>query len=358
MCGSLPIETRVPSILINQIRLFQQSSYKVTFFPHSLTQHYGRDTERLQQMGVECLYEPFITSLQDYLKRNGRYFDLVVLCRAPCAISNFEGVRLHCPNAKIIFDTVDLHFLREERAARVKNSAADLENARQLKRDELEIVKRADCTLVVSQAEALLLRQEIPEAYVEWFPGVRDIPGRSKGFDARRNIAFIAGYLYEPNVDAVTYFGREIWPHIAERLPRCPIPNGRQQYARISFSCLANDRIKAIGYVEDLSQFLENCRLTVAPLRFGAGIKGKVITSLAHGIPVVASSLAVEGMGCEHGVHLLVADTIAEWTESIARVYTNEDLWEYLSDNGLALMRESVLPRSRYFPGSKRCCIA
>jgi Glycosyltransferase WbsX/Glycosyl transferases group 1 len=92
--------------------------------------------------------------------------------------------------------------------------------------------------------------------------------------------------------------------------------------------------------VEDLDQFLENCRLTVAPLRFGAGIKGKIITSLAHGVPVVASPLAVEGMGCEHGVHLLVADTIAEWTEFVERAYTNEDLWAYLSDKGLALMRE------------------
>ena len=73
-------------------------------------------------MGVECLYEPFVTNLSDYLQTHGSYFDVVVLRRAPCAIRHFNYVRAYCPNAKIIFDTVDLHFLREERAARAKNS--------------------------------------------------------------------------------------------------------------------------------------------------------------------------------------------------------------------------------------------
>ena len=322
------------------IKLFQYFSYKVTFFPGNTTQHFGKHTEELQQMGVECLYEPFVSGLEKYLEGNGHYFDVVVLCRAGQAIPYFDVVRSRCPKARVIFHTVDLHFLREERAAHVRDSVEDLARAQQLKKDELEICNRADCTLVSSMAEASLLAQEVPNAYVECFPFSPSLPGRRNSFHARQNIAFVAGYLHEPNVDAVTYFGREIWPHIAERLPDVQFLMVGSNMPE-SVSCLANDRIKAIGYVEDLSQFLENCRLTVAPLRFGAGIKGKVITSLAHGIPVVASSLAVEGMGCEHGVHLLVADTIAEWTESIARVYTNEDLWEYLSDNGLALMRET-----------------
>ncbi|HSE85005.1 MAG TPA: glycosyltransferase, partial [Candidatus Binatia bacterium] len=322
--------------LIYLIKLFQQCSYKVTFFPYITTRHYGEYTEHLQQIGVECLYEPFITTLANYLERHGRYFDLVILRRAPCAIDHFESVRRHCPDARIIFDTVDLHFLREERAARVKNS--DLKKAQQLKREELEIVNRADCTLVVSQAEASLLNQEIPSAHVEWFPFVRDIPGRKKGFDTRRNIAFIAGYLHEPNVDAVRYFVRDIWPHIAERLPHA-------QFLMVGSNMpenvrgLASDRIRAVGYVEDLTQFLENCRLTVAPLRYGAGIKGKVATSLTHGVPVIASPIAAEGMGCKENVHLLVAETTAQWVDCVVKAYTDEGLWRLLSDNGVALMR-------------------
>ena len=322
------------------IKLFQHFGYQVTFFPGNTTQHFGKYTDDLQQMGIECLYEPFVTGVEEYLERNGRYFDVVVLCRADQAIPYFDVVRSRCPKARIIFHTVDLHFLREERAAQVRDSVEDLARAQQLKKDELEVCARADCTLVPSMAEASLLAKEVPSAYVECMPFSASLPGRKQGFDARQDIAFIAGYLHEPNVDAVTYFVNEIWPHIAERLPEVRFLMVGSNMPQ-SVSSLADDRVKAIGYVEDLGQFLENCRLTVAPLRFGAGIKGKVITSLGLGVPVVASSLAVEGMGCEHGVHLLVADTIAEWTESVARIYTNEDLWEYLSDNGLALMRET-----------------
>jgi len=322
------------------IKLFQHFGYQVTFFPGNTTQHFGKYTDDLQQMGIECLYEPFVTGVEEYLERNGRYFDIVVLCRAGQAIPYIDVVRLHCSHAKIIFHTVDLHFLREERAAHVRDSVEDLTRAQQLKKDELEVCARADCTLVPSMAEASLLAKEVPSAYVECIPFSASLPGRKQGFDARQDIVFVAGYLHEPNVDAVTYFVNEIWPHVAERLPEVQFLMVGSNMPQ-SVSSLANDRIKAIGYVEDLAQFLETCRLTVAPLRFGAGIKGKVITSLGLGVPVVASSLAVEGMGCEHGVHLLVADTIAEWTESVARIYTNEDLWEYLSDNGLALMRET-----------------
>ena len=103
---------------------------------------------------------------------------------------------------------------------------------------------------------------------------------------------------------------------------------------------LAGDRVRAVGYVEDVRQFLESCRLTVAPLRYGAGIKGKVATSLSHGVPVVASSIAIEGMGCEHGIHALVADSVAEWVDAVAMAYTDKELWQRLSENGLDFMRE------------------
>ena len=323
--------------LVHLIKLFQQSGYKVTFFPYVTARHFGEYTEHLQQIGVECLYEPFITTLANYLERDGRYFDVVILRRAPCAIDHFESVRRHCPDAKIIFDTVDLHFLREERAARVKNF--DLKKAEQLKREELDIASRADCTLVVSRVEASLLNSEIPKAHVEWFPFVRDTPGRKNGFGTRRNIAFVAGYLHEPNVDAVSYFVRDIWPPIAERLPQAKflmVGSNMPENVRV----LATDRIGAVGYVKDLTQFLESCRLTVAPLRYGAGIKGKIATSLTHGVPVIASPIAAEGMGCEEGVHLLVAETTAQWVDCVVKAYTDEGLWRHLSDNGLALMQE------------------
>src|SRR5262249_41793737 len=152
------------------IQIFQRLGYKVTFFPGNTMRHFGKYTEDLQQIGVECLYEPFITGVDQYLEGNGRYFDLVVLCRAAQAIPYFETVRARCANAKIIFHTVDLHFLREERAALVRNSVDELARAQQLKKEELEVCSRADCTIVPSMAEASLLAEEVPTAYVECIP--------------------------------------------------------------------------------------------------------------------------------------------------------------------------------------------
>jgi GT2 family glycosyltransferase/SAM-dependent methyltransferase len=324
--------------LINLVKLLQSLSYKVSFFPFNTTRHFGQYTEDLQQMGVECLYEPFVTNLAKYLEVNGRHLDLVILRRAPCAISQFDTVRSNCPNAKIIFDTVDLHFLREQRAALLKNSS--LEKAEELKRCELDIIKKADCALVVSEAEASLLANETPRARVQMFPFVREIPGRTADFGARRNIAFVGGYMHEPNVDAVKYFVSEIWPYIAKCLPDVQFLMVGSDMPRELYR-LADERIKAIGYVQDLTSLLKSCRLTVAPLRFGAGIKGKIATSFAHGVPVVASPIAVEGMGCEREVHLLEAETMVQWVDCVTRAYTDEKLWRQLSDNGLTLMRDS-----------------
>ena len=190
------------------------------------------------------------------------------------------------------------------------------ENAKRRKAEELEIIRKADCTFIVSQAEIALLHREGPQGFVQWFPFVRESPGGKRTFESRRNIAFIGGYLFEPNVDAITYFVTAIWPEIKDRLPNVELlivgsnmPEGVRR--------LAGDRVRAVGYVEDVRQFLESCRLTVAPLRYGAGIKGKVATSLSHGVPVVASSIAIEGMGCEHGVHALVADSVEEWVDAV-----------------------------------------
>lgn len=331
--------------LIHEIKLLQSFGYKIVLFPENTTAHFGRYTEALQSMGVECLYEPFVSNLTQYLRIEGKHFDVVLLRRAPCAISHFSDVRACCPNAKIIFDTVDLHFVREQRAARIKGSERDIQSAALLKRKELEIIRRADCTLVVSQAERALLQSECPGAAVRWFPFVREVSVSPKPFELRRNLAFIGGYLFEPNVDAITYFVQSLWPYIRDRLPDAELLIAGSNMPE-EVRNLNGAGVKAVGYVEDLEQFLESCRLTVAPLRYGAGIKGKVASSLCHGVPVVASPIAVEGMGCEDRVHVLIAETVQEWADAIAEAYCNETLWQRLSANGLELMRKVYSPEA------------
>jgi glycosyltransferase involved in cell wall biosynthesis len=170
-------------------------------------------------------------------------------------------------------------------------------------------------------------------------PLTTDIPGRTNGFTDRKNLVFIGGYLHRPNVDAVLYFVKEIWPLITEVMPDCEfwivgsnVPDELKD--------LACEKIKVIGFVPDLEQVFSTCLMTVVPLRYGAGIKGKILTSLSYGVPCVATSIAIEGMGLTHDKNVLVGDTPAEFASAVMKLSTDIQTWERLSDNGLSILKE------------------
>ncbi|MCX5657822.1 MAG: glycosyltransferase, partial [Candidatus Omnitrophica bacterium] len=107
-----------------------------------------------------------------------------------------------------------------------------------------------------------------------------------------------------------------------------------------SFSQLSGKNVVVRGYVEDLGEIFDHCRLSVAPLRYGAGIKGKIVTSLSYGVPCVATAIAKEGMGLTHGENILVAETVEDFAHVVVEVYKSAELWNKLSSNGLEVVRE------------------
>jgi glycosyltransferase involved in cell wall biosynthesis len=159
------------------------------------------------------------------------------------------------------------------------------------------------------------------------------------GPGARRDILFIGGYEHPPNVDAVKWFVAEVWPKLqAKGFSDRFIISGSKIPDEIA--ALATDRIEVRGYVEDLASLFAACRLSVAPLRFGGGIKGKIVTSLSHGVPVVATSIATEGMGLRHNEDVVVADEPEAMAGQIMRLYADVELWQRLSANGYRAFRE------------------
>ena len=163
---------------------------------------------------------------------------------------------------------------------------------------------------------------------------MHEVVGCRRGFDQRRDIFFVGGFQHQPNVDAVQWFVAEIWPLISARLPelRFHIIGSRMPDA---IRALADERIIATGFVESLDEYLDDCRLSVAPLRYGAGVKGKVNQSMAHGQPVVATALAAEGMFLQHDIDVLIADTPADYADAVVRLYTDAALWQRVSAAGL-----------------------
>ena len=324
------------------LKLLQSLGYKVTFMPDNIL-HDGEYTRDLQRLGIECIYEPHCLSVKHFITAHAAEYQLAMLCRPYVAIRHMQLLRLIAPAIRIIYDTVDLHYLRERRQAEVEKNPLMAERAERTRMDELKLIREADATIVVSPVEKELLAREVARANVHVVQLV--IPEEPKGpdFAARRDILFIGGYQHSPNVEAVLYFTREILPALRQRMPelRLLVIGSRPP---TEIQALASDHVQILGFQKDIAPYFNACRLMVAPLRFGAGIKGKLGTSFSYGLPVVATSIAAEGMYLEHGREVLIADAPQEFADAVARLYTDPELWLRMSDAGRRLVRERYSP--------------
>jgi GT2 family glycosyltransferase/glycosyltransferase involved in cell wall biosynthesis len=321
--------------MFNLTQILLQLGFKVTLVPADLAFD-GEYTRELQRRGVEVLHHPFVSVLARYLRRHADSYDLIILSRAVVAGRFMEITRKAARRAKIIFDTVDLHHLREMREAELKNDAALMRKAEQRRADELRYMTLADCTLVVSAYEAELLAKTAPGIRVRIVSLIHDVHGLTAPFAERDGIMFLGGYRHPPNVDAATWLVTEILPRLHARVPGVTLhligPDAPE-----SIRALGGEHVVVAGFVPDIEPYFRRCRLSVAPLRFGAGVKGKINSSLSHGVPVVATSLAIEGMHLVAGKEALVADDADGFAAAVAQLYSDEQLWQTLSRAGIDL---------------------
>ena len=319
--------------MLNLMRVLIDLGWKVCFMPENRLALPGY-TAPLQQLGVEVLYAPHAADAAAWFREHGPILDAVILSRHYVASTFLPLARAHARRARVIFDTVDLHYLREQREAELEHSASLAAHARSTREQELRLVRACDVTVVVSPVEQALLQREVPGARIEVLSNVHEVIGQRACFAARRDLWFVGGFQHPPNVDAVRWFLHEIWPAVEIALPdvRLHIVGSRMPN---DLRALADTRVEVHGFVEHLDRFLDGCRLSIAPLRYGAGVKGKVNMAMAHGQPVIATPIAVEGMHVVDGEQVLVAEDAAAFADSIVRAYLDADLWERLSRNGL-----------------------
>ncbi|SDB74838.1 glycosyltransferase [Belnapia rosea] len=320
-------------------RCAQAVGYKVCFAPEDNWLFDPRYTPRMQREGVECFYAPFDVGLDNYLGRYGSLFDIVMVYRVNVLHKALPAIRRLAPQALVLFHVSDLHYLRQQRQARLDGDTAALQAAENLKVLEFDMVRESDCTITHSTVEAEILAQEVPEAPVTVWPLMSEVAGTTTPFEARRDICFLGGYRHPPNVDAVFFFVREVLPLIhAERPEIRFIIAGANPTAELLQ--LASDRIIVTGMVDDLADVFDRSRVFACPLRAGAGAKGKVMSALSYGLPVVSTAIGVEGAGLEADRHVVVADTPEALAAALLRVYDDRLLWQALSDAGQDLVRE------------------
>lgn len=315
------------------LRLLDEQGWSTAFLPDD-----GRATpgeiDALGALGCEVLCKPWVMDLPRWLREHGGELHAVILCRHTVAGQYAAQVRRHAPQAKLLFDTVDLHFLRERRAAELGGSAIMARQAEAARRSELALIEQADVSFVVSPHERSLLARLLPGARVELLSNIHDVHGCRQPYVGRRDLVFIGGYGHPPNSDAVHWIASEILPELREALPdaRVHVIGDMPDAVRHE---LARPGLEFHGRVAELAPWLDRCLATLAPLRFGAGVKGKINMSMSHGVPVIATTIAVEGMQLVDGVNVLVADDAPAIVAAVLWLQADETLWQRLSANGL-----------------------
>ena len=319
----------------NLIRLLLQEGLHVVFVP-TRREHGGSATEALQRLGVEVWYAPFLQQLGPWLREHGARLAVVMMVRHHLAQECLPLVERHAPQARRVFDTVDLHYLRERRGAEVAGAPSLLRSAERTRESEMAVMQRCDVTVLVSAAEREQLRIDAPGVQVELISNLHEVAGAGAPFEARRDLVFVGGFGHPPNLDAMQWFIGEVFARIRAELPQVQchcIGAG----APASLVALARTQpgVRLHGFVEDITPYMDGCRIAIAPLRFGAGVKGKINLSMAHGQPVVGTTCAVEGMHVVDGVDALVADDAEGYAAAVVRLYRDASLWQQLSTAGL-----------------------
>ncbi|MDH4186066.1 MAG: glycosyltransferase, partial [Nitrospira sp.] len=335
-CTPAPDQDAGSLKIFNFMKVFQALGYHVTFAPDNMA-FLDRYTEDLQRRGVQCLYWPYVRSLEQHLRQFGADYDVILSCRPDVTDKYLESFRFYCPSTQVLYDTADLHYLRERRQAELEGKPALLKAAERRKAQELRLAAATDCTIVVSELERSILLRDAPTARVSVVSAVHETFPRTRDFTDTKDIFFLGGYQHLPNVDAVEYFVKQVYPLVRASLPgvKFYIIGSRPPQSVLNLAC---DDVVVTGHVADLRQCLGGLRLSVNPLRYGAGIKGKIVTCMAYGIPCVGTAMSFEGMGLRDEVDVLVGDSPEALAGVITRAYHDRELWTHLSHRGYEIV--------------------
>ncbi len=324
--------------LFQYLGLLREMGLRVVYAPHNglPLEPY---TSALQQRGIEVLYKP--DTLHDWLKENGTFIDFIWTARPDVTHPILPWLKRYT-GAKILYYTHDLHYLRERRRYELEGSVWALQESQRLKPIELGIFREVDCVMTPSREEAGDILAEVPEANVAVIPpylfGETMVSDAAEGFGDRKDVLFIGGFDHTPNVDAALWLVTEIMPLIWREKPNTVlwiVGNVPPENVR----ALASDKVQVTGFVPDLDPYLTRARVSLNPLRYGAGVKGKIVTSLQAGIPVVTTPCGNEGIQLQNGRDALIGETAEELAAATLRLLSDVEMCARLIRSGADVVR-------------------
>ena len=313
--------------MLNMLQILQKMDYKVSFWPDDLT-YDPRYTKTLQNLGIEIYYGEL--SFEDFIREHGNNLDAVLMSRPATAKKYLQLVKKYS-NAQTIFDTVDLHFVREQR--RMELEVQDWKNL------EFFLAEEADSTLVVSPTEKEILAAENFADNVSVVSNIHSLEPCINSFEDRHGLMFIGGFAHPPNEEGIVWFIEYILPLIRKKIPDIHLTIvGSDATERLR--AMESPTITVTGYVEDVSCYFSESRVFVSPLLHGAGVKGKIGQSFSYGLPVVTTSIGAEGMHLTDRHNALISDSETAFASKVIDLYTDKFLWQQISTNCRQVIRE------------------
>lgn len=332
------------SRMMQLIETFKSQDYNITFASPCAKSDNAFNLESIGvlQTAIELNNSSFDTFIKDFNP------DFVLFDRFMMEEQFGWRVTENCPNAIKILDTEDLHSLRKGRHQAFKDNI--LFDKSYLFNDtakrEIASIHRCDLTLIISEAEMDILKNDfkVDQALLLYLPFMLDQISddditKLPKFETRQHFITIGNFLHEPNYNAVLYLKDTIWPLIRKQLPQAEL-HIYGAYASQKVTQLNNEKQGFIikGFAEDVHTVMQEAKVCLAPIRFGAGLKGKLIDAMQNGTPMVTSTIGAEGMFGDFEPNGFIEDDANSFVNQAIALCENEVLWSKMQKNGFAII--------------------
>ena len=348
-----PKSSAAGSRMMQLIEVFQSDNYQITFASPCAKSDNAFNLKSIDVTQVSI--ELNNSSFDSYVKALNP--NIVLFDRFMMEEQFGWRVSEQCPNALRILDTEDLHCLRKGRQQAFKdgNDFNKTYLFSDIAKREIASIYRSDLSLMISEVEVEILKSQfkVNESLLLYVPFMLneisdEWVNKLQGFDKRHHFITIGNFLHEPNYNAVLYLKETIWPLIRRQLPKAQL-HIYGAYASQKVNQLHNEKEGFLikGFADDVNEVMEKARACLAPIRFGAGLKGKLIDAMKNGAPCVMTPIAAEGLFGDLGVNGFVEDSPEAFSEKAIELYNNQEVWEEKQQNGFKVINERFNKKSR-----------
>ncbi|WP_431107018.1 glycosyltransferase [Winogradskyella poriferorum] len=341
-----PKSSAAGSRMLQLIEQFLNQNFEITFACAAKT---SDNTYDLSQLGVktqtillnDASFDEFVVQFQP---------DVVLFDRFMVEEQYGWRVAEHCQNALRILDTEDFHGLRKARELALKEGVDVIVEHLQNDTTKREIasIYRCDLSLIISEVEIDILTQQfkIDESLLYYLPFLLE-PIKEEAincyptFEERQHFITIGNFLHPPNYDAVLYLKQSIWPLIRQQLQKAELHiYGAYESQKVTQLHNEKEGFLIKGFAEDVDIVMQQAKVCLAPLRFGAGLKGKLVDAMQNGTPCVMSNIAAEGMFGEFEPNGFIEDNLETFAQKAVELYSKAEVWKAKQNSGFKILNQ------------------